>query len=128
MSHSSCCVPLLCNAGGKQITSQGSLWPGLHGGDGADVLVQGQPGWMSFPRPVVWDVMAVCDVPTARDPKGCPSSESGKENMCGLQGISSPAAPCAAEATVPFPVCNSGRELREGRGGGRWRLVGGSLL
>lgn len=126
MSRRSCCAPLLCNAGGKQVASQGSLWPGLHGGDGADFLVQGQTGWISFPSTVVWGMMPVCAVPTAGDPRGCPSSEPGKENMRDLQGISSPVAPCAAEATVPFPVCVSGRELREGRGeadGGWWVVV-----
>lgn len=77
---------------------------------------------MSLPSTVVWGMMAVCDVLTAGDPKGCPSPEPSKENMRGLQGISSPVALCAAEATAPFLVCSSGQELREGRGeaDGRW--------
>lgn len=127
VSRSSCCAPLLCNDRGKQIASQGSLWPELHEGDGADFLVQGQPGWISFPSPAVWGMMPVCDVLTAGDPKRCPSSEPGKENICDLQGISSLVAPCAAEATVPFPVCGWPR-AQGGERGGRWLLVGGSLL
>lgn len=89
----------------------------------ADILGQpGGMGWdgMGFPSTAVWGVMAVWDA--AGDPRGAPA-RSLSRSRCGLGGISSPRA---AEAVAPLPVCDSGRELREGRGeadGGWWVVV-----
>lgn len=114
MSRSSCCVPVLCNARGRQSAFQGNLWPG-------QISWGSQEGWdgIGWVSPV-WGVMAVWDA--AGDPRGAPARSLAR-SRCGLGGISSP---CAAEAVAPLPVCDSGRELREGRGeadGGWWVVV-----
>lgn len=77
---------------------------------------------MDFPSTVVRGMVAVRD---GSRPQGVPQLRAGQENTCGLQRISPPAAPRAAEAGVPLAACVTVRELRKGTGeaDGSWWVV-----
>lgn len=82
-------------------------------------LAGGQPGWLSFLSTVFWGVVAA--VPTAGDPKRCPSVVRGA--WCVWGPFQKP--PSAAGAVLPVPVCHSGPELGEEKGeaAGSWWVV-----
>lgn len=90
----------------------GAVW-GTHG----TFLAGGQPGWLSFLSTVFWGVVAA--VPTAGDPKRCPSVVRG----CVVCVGSFPEAPMQPGQCSLSPCAAWG-----GKRGGSWQLVGGSLL